>query len=139
MTRAWVLGSETQRQFVASLIASTPPGWVVRLEPPETKRTNPQNDLLHAALADIARQVTWHGVKFNTTTWKRLCVASWLREKGEQPELIPALDGAGFDVIYEQTSKMTKKQLSELMEWIFAFGAKHGCEFKEPQDGIIAR
>jgi hypothetical protein len=42
--------------------------------------------------------------------WKRLCMASWLREQGEKPLMIPALDGHGFDVVFEKTSKLSKKQ-----------------------------
>ena len=63
-------------------------------------------------------------------TWKRLVTASWLREQGEQPELIPALDGNGFDVIFEKTSKLGKKKFSALIEWTTAFAVQNGVEFK---------
>ena len=93
-------------------------------------RSAVQNALLHAALTDISNQVDWHGKKLNVTVWKRLCMAAWLREKREQPMLIPALDGNGFDIIFEQTSKLTIAQCSELLEWCFAFGAEHGVKFR---------
>lgn len=96
---------------------------------PET-RSLAQNALLHAALIDIANQVSWHGKKFDALVWKRLCVASWLREKNQTPDLIPALDGNGFDVVYEKTSKLTVTQCSELLEWCFAFGAEHDVKFR---------
>lgn len=96
---------------------------------PET-RTLAQNAILHAALTDIANQVEWHGKKLDVGVWKRLCVASWLREKKQSPDLIPALDGNGFDVVYEKTSKLTVTQCSELVEWCFAFGAEHGVKFR---------
>lgn len=96
---------------------------------PET-RSLAQNALLHSALTDIANQVEWHGQKFDVVVWKRLCVASWLREKNQTPDLIPALDGNGFDVIYEKTSKLSAAQCSELLEWCFAFGAEHGVKFR---------
>ena len=51
---------------------------------------------VNAVLTDIAKQVKWHGQAFDVVTWKRLCMASWLREKNEQPQLIPALDGKGL-------------------------------------------
>jgi Holliday junction resolvase len=100
----------------------------VTLDPP--RRSSPQNAALHAALTDIAEQVEWKGLRFDVLTWKRLCTASWLREHGEQPELIPALDGKGFDIIYEPTSKMSKQQLSDLLEWVHKFGAENGVQFK---------
>ena len=94
-------------------------------------RSLEQNRLLHAALTDISQQVEWKGQKFTVEIWKRLCVAAWLREKKEQPMLIPALDGNGFDVIFERTSKLSNTQCSELLEWCFAFGADHEVKFRD--------
>lgn len=126
-SRSWVLGSETHRQLVGTLIAGSPPGWVVSLDPP--RRTLAQNKALHSAFGELAAQLEWHGRKLDADVWKRLCVAAWLREHNEAPELVPALDGKGFDVIYERTSKMTKEQVSELLEWVYAFGAQNGVTF----------
>jgi hypothetical protein len=106
-------------------------GKQLRLEVKKATRNNEQNRLLHAVLSDIANQVEWSGKKLNANIWKRLCVASWLREKNEKPQLIPALDGNGFDVIYEKTSELTTTQCAELIEWCFAFGSEHGVKFKE--------
>lgn len=93
-------------------------------------RSLEQNAKLHSCLADISKQVEWHGQRFSTTTWKRLCVAAWLRESGESPELVPALDGNGFDVIYEKTSKLSLTQCSSLIEWVIAFGTERGVSFE---------
>jgi hypothetical protein len=101
----------------------------------EETRSLEQNALLHAALTDIANQTEWMGRKLSVEVWKRLCMASWLREKGEQPMLIPALDGNGFDVIFEKTSKLSVAQCSELLEWCFAFGAEHNVKFRDLGDG----
>lgn len=120
---------DTARNRACEAVRKATHGMVVEIKPPT--RTLEQNRLLHAALTDLAEQVDWRGLRFDVDTWKRLCTAAWLRERGEQPELIPALDGKGFDIIYEHTSKMTVQQLSELLEWIFAFGAQNGCQFKE--------
>lgn len=102
----------------------------------EETRSNEQNAILHAVLTDIANQIDWHGKKLNPDIWKRLCVASWLREKNQSPVLIPALDGSGFDVVYEKTSKLTVTQCSELLEWCFAFGAEHGVKFRAMEKDI---
>lgn len=88
-------------------------------------RSGEQNKALHAALADIAAQVEHAGKKWDVLIWKRLLTAAWLRETGDQPQMIPAVDGNGFDVIYERTSKLTVKQCGELIEWVNAFGAEH--------------
>ena len=88
-------------------------------------RSSEQNAKLHAMLSDIAKQVEHAGKKWSVLIWKRLCTAAWLREEGENATMIPALDGNGFDVIYERTSKLGIKKCASLIEWITAFGAEH--------------
>jgi hypothetical protein len=119
LAEAWI-------QIKAELMA----GHKISLTVKKQTRNNEQNRLLHAVLSEISQQIEWSGKKFNVDTWKRLCVAAWLREKNESPQMIPSLDGNGFDVIYEKTSKLTVTQCAELIEWCFAFGAEHGVKFK---------
>jgi hypothetical protein len=102
---------------------------VCRIE--DEPRTPEQNDHAHAALTDISRQLQWHGKKLNVLTWKRLTMAAFLREIGHQPELIPALDGNGFDVIFEHSSKLGKKKFSAWLEWIYAFGTQNKVVFRD--------
>lgn len=97
-------------------------------EPP---RSTDQNAKLHAMLTDIARQIEWAGKKRPTDVWKRLIVASWLRAEGEAVEYLPALDGHGVDIIFERTSRMSKGQLSSLIEYVSAWGAEHGIEWSK--------
>lgn len=127
---------DVARKNAALACARAPQGWLVEIKPPT--RSTDQNAMLHACLADIAEQVEWKGLKFDVVVWKRLCVAAWLRECGEEPEMIPALDGRGFDVIYERTSKMTVSQMTSLIEWCLAFGAQNGVVSKD-QPAEIAR
>lgn len=121
------LGNLTLRKQAAEAVTHAPIGHVVTIGP--DTRSDAQNRLLHDAIADIAQQVEWKGQRFNATTWKRLCVASWLREIGETPDMIPALDGNGFDVIYEKTSKLSVAQMTSLIDWINVFGATNGVTF----------
>lgn len=94
-------------------------------------RTAEQNAKLHAMLTDISHQVEHAGKKWNVLIWKRLCTASWLRELGENATLIPALDGNGFDVIYEKTSRLGVKRCASLIEWVAAFGAEHDVKWTQ--------
>jgi len=94
-------------------------------------RSAEQNKKLHACLSDIAKQVEHAGKKWDVLIWKRLLTAAWLREAGEQPQLIPALDGNGFDVVYERTSQLSVKQCASLLEWIQAFGAEHQVRWSQ--------
>lgn len=92
-------------------------------------RSGEQNRLLHKLLTQVAAQVEWHGKKLSVTVWKRLCTAAWLREDGHNPTLVPALDGNGFDLIFEHTSNLTVKQCASLIEWVQAFGTEHDVKW----------
>jgi hypothetical protein len=89
---------------------------------PET-RSDSQNKLLHALIGEIAASHEWCGKKHDTETWKRLLVAAWTRARGESVELLPALDGYGVDIVFRRTSKMTKGEVNELIEFIEAWRA----------------
>lgn len=89
---------------------------------PET-RSDSQNKLLHALIGEIAAEHQWCGKKHDTETWKRLLVAAWTRARGESVELLPALDGHGVDIVFRRTSKMTKGEVNELIEFIEAWRA----------------
>lgn len=94
-------------------------------------RSIEQNKKLHAMLADIARQVDHAGKKWDVLIWKRLLTAAWLREEGDTPQMIPAVDGKGFDVVYERTSKLSVSKCAELIEWVYAFGGEHQVRWSQ--------
>lgn len=95
---------------------------------PET-RSDAANRLLHATLADIARQVEWAGKKRDVDVWKRLLTAAWLRTRNEHVELLPAADGNGVDIVFRHTSQLTRAECSELQEYLYAWGVEHGVRF----------
>lgn len=100
-------------------------GQQLDLEVRPTVRNLDQNALLHAALSEIAERVEWAGQKRDSETWKRLCTAAWLRTRGESVEVLPAIDGHGIDVVFRRTSKLTKPEMSDLIEYVSAFAAQH--------------
>ena len=97
------------------------------------KRSAPQNATLHATIDEIARQCEWAGRKWDAEVWKRLLVAAWMRASGERVLVVPALDGAGVDVVFERTSRLTRAQCSDLLEYVSAWAAQHGvrCAIEE--------
>lgn len=131
LTGPFRLVHATARHNACKAIMEADDGMVVTIREPT--RNLDQNAALHAHLSDIAEQVEWHGKRLSLDVWKRLCTAAWLREIGESPEMVPALDGKGFDVIFERTSKLTVKQMSSLLEWVTAFGAQNGVRFSNPK------
>ncbi len=121
------LVSDKQKSHAKECIDLAPEDFVCVLQ--QRTRSLDQNALLHKVLSDIASQVIWQGHKLPVDVWKRLCVAAWLRERGEQPTMIPALDGKGFDVIFERTSRLRVSECAELVEWCMAFGSEQGVEW----------
>lgn len=106
---------------------------------PDELRSTDQNARLHAHFSDLSRGCAWHGQKLPAGVWKRLCVAAYLRECGERPLMVPALDGVGVDVIYERTSKMGKRRMAGLITWVEAFAAEQGVALRDPQALAMAR
>lgn len=98
---------------------------------PET-RSDRQNRFLHAMLGDIAAQVEWAGKKRDAETWKRLLVAAWCRVQGEAVEILPALDGHGVDIVPRRTSKLSKAECAELIEFVTAWAVEHGVVLTAP-------
>jgi len=93
------------------------------------KRSLPQNAKMWAALTEIANQVEWYGEKLTPDDWKTMLTASLRKQKA-----VPGIEG-GFVVLGLSTSKMTKEEMSELLELAIAFGADRGVKFgdMEPQ------
>lgn len=89
---------------------------------PET-RSDAQNRLLHSRFNDISKQVEWAGSKHDIDTWKRLLTAAWLRARGENVAILPALDGHGVDVVFRRTSSLTRKESAELSDYVMAWGS----------------
>ena len=89
----------------------------------EPRRSGSQNALLHATLQDIASRREWCGKTWETEVWKRLLTAAWMRARGEQVVVVPALDGHGVDVVFQRTSKLSKAQMAELIDFIQAWDA----------------
>ncbi len=98
-------------------------GVELEVEVRKPKRSTPQNALLHARIDEIAGAVEWAGKKREPEIWKRLLVAAWLRARGSQIEVLPALDGHGVDLVYAPTSSLTVEELSDLYEFVESWAA----------------
>ena len=96
----------------------------------EPTRSNDQNSLLWAVLTDIAKQVEWpvdgKPQKLDPTDWKHVLTAGLKQET----RVASGVSG-GFVVLGQRTSKMSKRQLSEVIEFAYAFGAEHGVRWTE--------
>lgn len=103
---------------------------VIEVREDSRTRTNAMNAKLHAMLTDISEQVELNGQKHIPHVWKRLTTAQFLRDKGERPLVLLGLDDE-FVVLWEKTSKMSTKVMSEYIEWLYAFGTQESVEWSE--------
>jgi hypothetical protein len=97
------------------------------------QRTTEQNSKLHALLSDIAEQKEWAGRKWDTEEWKRLLVGAFDRAQGRSTTMAPAIDGHGIEVLYRHTSKMSKQEMSELIEYATAWAIEQGITLHDPE------
>lgn len=98
-------------------------GRSVTLSVAEEQRSSDQNRLMWAALTDISRQVDWYGNRLSPEEWKHVLTASLHKQR-----TVPGIDG-GFVVLGLSTSRMSKAQMSELIDLAHAFGAGRGVVF----------
>lgn len=105
------------------------------LEIRQETRSDAQNRLLHSRLQDVAKHCQWAGQKLDVEDWKRLMTAAWCRTRNEGVRIIPALDGQGFDVLYQRTSKLTRSECVELSDYIFAWGSEREVQWRKASLG----
>lgn len=117
----YTLTGQVSRLAVCRHVMDAPEGWIVRITEPT--RSLEANALLHAELQEVAENVQWGGSLQTIETWKRLLTAAWMRATDRKATLLPALDGHGFDVLYQRTSLLTKAEMNELIAYIQAWKA----------------
>lgn len=120
----YVLSHPEARRNAASACMSAPDGCVVEVK--EKTRTLEQNARMWVMLNEISLQVEWYGRKLSSEDWKHIFSAALKKQ-----DVVPNLDGSGFVILGQSTSKMSKKELGDLMELITAFGIEKGVEFYE--------
>ena len=90
------------------------------------RRSTDQNALMWSLLSQISRQVDWYGQKLSNEDWKDVLTASLRRTR-----VVPGIDAGTFVPLGMRTSQMTKEEISELLELIYAFGAERNVHFRE--------
>lgn len=127
--RTLILAHAIARQRAIEAVKAAPDGHSVTIAEPS--RSLAENSLLHALISEIAAKVEWAGKRRDAEVWKRLLVAAWCRVHGESVEILPALDGHGVDIVPARTSRLSKKECADLIEYVYAWGAENGIEWKE--------
>jgi hypothetical protein len=126
------LRTNEDRARAARWVAKAPPG--TRLTFQATKRTLDQNSRFWAMLTDVATQKEHHGRRYTADQWKVI----FMHACGREVQFLPSLDGSTFIPWGQSSSDLSKGEMSELMEFIAAWGAEHGVQFHEPEKAAAA-
>ena len=109
-------------------IKAAPDGLIVTIKEPT--RSMEQNAKMWAMLHEVSLQVDWYGQKLTDHEWKDVFSAALKRQK-----VVPGLDG-GFVVCGQSTSRMSKRQMADMIILMHAFGSEpnHIVNFKNVED-----
>jgi hypothetical protein len=121
---AVTLQSRSDRERAAAWCANAPTGTSVEFRGP--RRNLDQNALMWSLLGQISKQVDWYGQKLSSEDWKDVLTASMRRTR-----VVPGIDAGTFVPLGMRTSQMSKQELSDLLELIYAFGAERNVKFRE--------
>ena len=124
--KVYRLANVQARQSACREVMQAPDGYVVRISEPT--RSLEQNAKLHALLSEVAQSEKWAGKHRDIDTWKRLLTCAWMRARGDSAEIIPAVDGHGFDVLYRRTSTLSVKEMIEFIDYIESWVATTQAE-----------
>ena len=125
MSRAIVtIKNVADRNLVSRWASNVQPGTTVEFRAP--RRSNEANALMWSLLSQISKGVDWYGQKLTSEDWKDVLTASLRRTR-----VVPGIDAGTFVPLGMRTSQMTKEEISDLLELIYAFGAEKGVKFRE--------
>jgi len=117
------LYGDAERAKAALWLAKAPP--LTRVEFKGPARSTDQNALMWELLTQLADQHRWHGIKLTAEDYKDLLTASLRREV----RTVPNTDGTGFVVLGMRTSDMSREEMSNLIDLIYAFATRVGVTF----------
>lgn len=120
----FLLDNDYQRQRFAQLALKAPPGTVGVLKP--AGRTIPQNDKMWASLTDLALAKP-KGRSHPTHVWKALVMDM----AGCKPQWERSLDEQSVVCVGYKSSRLSKSEMSDVIEAMNAYAAEHGVELKE--------
>ena len=120
-----ILSDDLAIQRAINWIRQAPHG--MRLEFKMPKRTLPQNDRMWAMLTDIAAIMRKRGTDYTTDEWKVI----FMHACGREIRLLPSLDGKGFIPYGQSSSDLSKQEMTDLIEFMFAWGSENSITFHD--------
>jgi len=121
-----ILRGDAQRELAKRLVDLAPVDAVVNVR--EANRSLDQNAKLWALLSDVSRSKP-QGRMHTPEIWKALAMNAC----GHHVQFLEGLDGNPFPHGFS-TSKLNKREMSDLIEWLYAWGSENGVRWSEPKE-----
>lgn len=104
-------------------------GKQLRLEIKKANRSNEQNDMFHALIDKITKEMKSVGSPWSSDDWKRLLIDQWAHETSRTlGRITPSLDGYRTVQLGLLSRKFSKEEGSEFIEWLLCWMAEKGIE-----------
>jgi hypothetical protein len=123
MSQIVILRGDYQRLMAHHLIDKAPVNAVVKIAP--ESRSTDQNAKMWAMLSDISRAKP-EGRRHTPEVWKCLFMSAC----GHEVAFETGLDNRPFPIGFHSSS-LTKAQMSDLIEFIYEYGARHNIVWSE--------
>ncbi len=120
-----ILRGPDQRALACQIVERAPVDAIVNVR--EATRNVEQNARMWAMLSDVSRAKP-EGRMWVPETWK----AAFMHSLGHQMRFAEALDGTGPFPLGYRTSRLTVKQMADLITVISEYGDRHGVQWSEP-------
>ena len=119
------IASPRHRSLAWAWVAKAPEGSIISIQT-EPKRTDDQNAKLWPMLTDISKQCLINGLEKPPETWKLVVMRALKHEMRYEMDL----NGEPFPVGFS-TSNLSKDQFSDLIEWMYKYGAENDVKWSE--------
>lgn len=128
--RVFILAHAEARRRALQAVQEAPEGFKVVVQPPS--RSLDQNSAMWPLLEAFSEQLEWpvngRMVKMPPEDWKDVLSAAFRKE---QARIAMGLDG-GVVMLGLRTSKMSKREFSEFLEFLHAVAADRGVDVGVP-------
>jgi hypothetical protein len=99
------------------------------LELKSDTRSLASNAMMWSCLTDISKQIVWHDNKLSPEEWKDVLSAALKKQK-----IVPGIEG-GIVMLGSRTSKMTRKEMTEMIETCHFFGDQNQVQWSKTSLG----
>jgi len=125
MAQTVILRGKSQRDFAKAMIDRAPVDAVVRIS--EATRNLDQNARMWAMLSDVSRAKP-EGRHWTPETWK----CAFMHSLGHQVKFCEGLDGSGPFPLGFHSSRLTVRQMADLITVIQEYGDRHEVHWTDP-------